>query len=133
MFPPRREIDVHALIIEQDAWTVLMIEDALVELGFTTFDVASSGEEALAMARLRCPDVITSDVRLGMGNGIETVQAICSERPIPVVFVTSTGWEVQKERADMAVVQKPFAPAELKAAIDEVVASATQRTGAART
>lgn len=108
-----------------------MIEDALVDLGYTSFDVAASGEEAVAMARVRCPDVITSDVRLGTATGMETVQSICSERPIPVVFVTSTGWEVRKERADMAVVQKPFAPAELKAAVEEVVSGAANATSAA--
>jgi hypothetical protein len=33
---------MHALIIEQDAWIVLMIEDALRALGYTSFDVADS-------------------------------------------------------------------------------------------
>ena len=112
---------VHALIIEQDAWVVLLIEDALVELGYSTFDVAASGEEALILARKRCPDLITSDVRLGTTNGIETVRTICSGSYIPVVFVTATGWEVRQTCPDLAVVQKPFGPTDLKAAITKAV------------
>ncbi|HEX8526104.1 response regulator [Allosphingosinicella sp.] len=108
---------MHALIIEQEAWVVLTIEDALRELGYTSFDVAVSGEQALGLARKRCPDLITSDVRLGTCSGIETVRTICSEGYIPVVFITATGWEVRQTSPDLALVQKPFAAGDLKAAI----------------
>lgn len=112
---------MHALIIEQDAWVVLMIEDALTELGYTSFDIAATEAEALAMTAKRCPDLITSDVRLGASCGIETVRSICSDRYIPVVFVTSTGWEVRKRSEELAVVQKPFRPDDLKSAIARAI------------
>lgn len=112
---------MHALILEQDAWVALMIEGALADIGYTSFDFAASDEEALALARRRCPDLITSDVRLGTASGIETVRAICSDRPVPVVFVTSTGWEVRHHNADLAVVQKPFAPADLRQAVGQAI------------
>lgn len=112
---------MHALIIEQDAWVVLMIEDALTELGYTSFDIAATDAEALAMAAKRCPDLITSDVRLGSSCGIETVRSICSTRYIPVVFVTSTGWEVRQRSKELAVVQKPFRSDDLKSAIAKAV------------
>ena len=113
---------MHALIIEQDAWVVLMIEDALAEAGYTSFDVAGTASEAIEMAARRCPDLITSDVRLGSGCGIETVRSICSDRYIPVVFVTATGWEVRNRSRNLALVQKPFRPEALKAAIGKAVA-----------
>ena len=113
---------MHALIIEQDAWVALMIEDALADAGYALFDVAVSGEDALALAAKRCPDLITSDVRLGTCNGIETVRTICGSRYIPVVFVTATGWEVRRRCADLTVVQKPFGPNDLKAAIGKAIA-----------
>ncbi|HEX8366426.1 MAG TPA: response regulator [Allosphingosinicella sp.] len=112
---------MHALIIEQDAWVVLMIEDALGDLGYTSFDVAGTDAEALAMAGRRCPDLITSDVRLGASCGIETVRSICSSRYIPVVFVTATGWEVRKRSKELTLVQKPFQADDLKAAIAKAV------------
>jgi DNA-binding response OmpR family regulator len=99
---------MHGLIIEQDAWVVLMIAVALDEAGYTSFDVAATNAEAIAMAEKRCPDLITSDVRLGGSCGIQTVRSICSGRYIPVVFVTSTGWEVRKQSEELAFVQKPF-------------------------
>ena len=39
---------MHALIIEEDAWVALMIEDALLDLGYTSFDVADTGDGANA-------------------------------------------------------------------------------------
>ena len=113
---------MHALIIEQDAWVILMIEDALMEVGYTSFHVAGTASEALEMAGQRCPDLITSDVRLGGSCGIEIVRSICSDRYIPVVFVTATGWEVRKRSRNLALVQKPFQPDDLKAAIGKAVA-----------
>ena len=98
-----------------------MIEDALRDVGYSSFDIASTDAEALAMAAARCPDLITSDVRLGASCGIETVRSICSDRYSPVVFVTATGWEVRERSEDVAMVQKPFRPADLKAAIAKAV------------
>jgi CheY-like chemotaxis protein len=112
---------MHALIIEQDAWISLMIEDALRDVGYTSFDVAGSESEALDLAGKRCPELITSDVRLGASSGIETVRTICSDRYIPVVFVTSTGWEVRNRSPHLAVVQKPFQVNDLKTAIAQAV------------
>jgi DNA-binding response OmpR family regulator len=115
---------MHALIIEQDAWVALMIEDALDEAGYTSFDVAATNAEALAMAERRCPDLITSDVRLGGSCGIQTVRSICSGRYIPVVFVTSTGWEV-KQNEELLIVQKPFRTKDLQAAVKKAVSTSS--------
>jgi len=112
---------MHALIIEQEAWIALMIEDALTLAGYTSFDVAVSGEDALAMAVRRCPDLITSDVRLGTCCGIETVRNICGGRHIPVIFVTATCWDVRSRSTELTVVQKPFALHEMKDAIATAV------------
>lgn len=112
---------MHALILEQDAWVALMIEDILADLGYTSFDCAATGDEALALASRKCPDLITSDVRLGASSGIETVRKICSDRYIPVVFVTSSGQEVHEQDEALPVVQKPFAPADLKQAVGQAI------------
>ena len=112
---------MHALIIEQDAWISLMIEDALRDVGYTTFDIAASQSEALDLASKNWPDLITADVRLGTSNGFETVSTICASQYIPVVFVTATGWEVRNRSPDLAVVQKPFRVIDLKVAIEQAV------------
>ena len=114
---------MHALIVERDAWIVLMIEDALRELGYTSFAFATSAEEAVEAAAERCPDLITSDIRLGAGNGLDAVQTICSAKPIPVVFVTTTGWEARERNPRSIIVQKPFQPSDLKGAVMAAKAS----------
>lgn len=108
---------MHALIIEQEALIILMIEDVLRDAGFRSFDFAWTVQDAVAAARRRCPDLITSDVRLGAGTGIEAVQDICSSRPLPVVFVTATAWEVRQRLTGAQIVQKPFSGGDLHQAV----------------
>ena len=119
---------MHALIIEQDTWITLMIEDALRELGYTNFAFASSSEAAIAAANVRCPDLITSDIRFGDGAGIEAVRQICSEKAIPVVFVTSTPWEVRAIDLDAIVVPKPFGEETLKRGVAQATAALGARS-----
>ena len=122
MLPPRSgTCDMHALIIEQDAWVAFAIEDALRNIGYTSFSFAVSAQDAFAFARMRCPDLITSAIRLGEGSGIDTVRAICSERPVAVVVITSTSWEVREHAPDLPVVQKPFVQRDLEQAVSMAV------------
>ena len=67
---------MHALIIEDDQLIAMAIEDILSDLGFTSFDVATSLNEAVAAARKSCPRLITADVELNPGSGIDAVQMI---------------------------------------------------------
>lgn len=99
---------MHALIIEDESLIVMAIEDALRGCGFTSFDVAISAEEAVAAAARKCPDLITADVELRPGCGITAVQSICSEQPIPVLFITGSPGEVRIRMPGHALVEKPF-------------------------
>jgi len=108
---------LHALIIEDESLIVMAIEDALRGCGFTSFDVAISAEEAVAAATRQCPDLITADVELRPGCGITAVQSICSERPIPVLFITGSPSEVRIRMPTHALIEKPFSAAHIMAAI----------------
>ena len=99
---------MHALIIEDESLIAMAIEDVLSSCGFTSFDVAVSAEEAIAAAALKCPDLITADVELRPGCGITTVQSICSDQSIPVVFITGSPGEVRIRMPGHALVEKPF-------------------------
>ena len=99
---------MHALIIEDESMIAIAIEDALRDCGFTSFDIAVSADEAVTAAALRCPDLITADVELRPGCGITAVQSICSERPIPVLFITGTAAEVKIRMPGHVLVEKPF-------------------------
>ena len=108
---------MHALIIEDESMIALAIEDSLRDCGFTSFEFAVSMKEAVAAAARRCPDLITADVKLAPGCGIDAVQSICSELPIPVLFITGSPAEVRMRMPLHALIQKPFSPGEVAAGI----------------
>lgn len=108
---------MHALIIEDEAIIALLIEDHLRAFGCTTIDFAVTEAEAIAAALSHFPDLITSDVGLAQGCGIAAVAAICRERHVPVVFVTSSAREVRERARGAVIVVKPFARAELDRAL----------------
>lgn len=99
---------MHALIIEDESLIAMVIEDALRDCGFTSFEIAVSDEEAVAAVERRCPDLITADVKLRPGCGITAVQSICSGQPVPVLFVTGSPGEVRVRMPGQVVVEKPF-------------------------
>ena len=85
-----------------------MIEDSLREAGFQSFDLVCSAAEAIAAAERRCPDIITADANVATGTGIDIVQAICTGKAIPVIFVTAIPGDVLDRLSGAVVVQKPF-------------------------
>ena len=113
---------MHALIIEDEPFLAMVIEDHLRRLGYTSFDFAITEADAVRAARARCPDLITSDVQLPEGCGIAAVEAICNEKPIPVVFITATASDVRERKRDAIVVRKPIIVAELIEAVASAAA-----------
>lgn len=99
---------MHALIIEDESLIAMAIEDALRRCGFTTFDFATTQEEAVGAAALKCPDLITADVELRPGCGITAVQSICSDQPLPVLFITGSSGQVRIRMPGHTLVEKPF-------------------------
>ena len=85
--------------------------------GLDLFDIASSSHTAIAAARFRRPDLVTADVRLKPGSGIDAVEAIRSRSPIPVIFITASAREVRARLADHAVIDKPFSQETLTYAV----------------
>lgn len=107
---------MHALIIEDETLIAMAIEDALRACGFTSFDFAASNEEAVAAAARKCPDLITADVQLRPGCGIDAVQSICSDRPVPALFITGSPGQVMIRMPGHALIEKPFSPERVMAA-----------------
>lgn len=99
---------MHALIIEDESLIAMSIEDILADCGFTSFDVVSSTEQAIAAARLRCPELITADVQLNPGCGIDAVDQICGGPPIPVIFITGSPSQVASRKPNHPLIVKPF-------------------------
>lgn len=122
---------MHVLIIEDEAVVALAIEDVLRDCGCSSFDVACSADEAVAAAMERCPELITSDVRLAPGCGIDAVETICADKPIPVIFITGTPAEVQTRRPGNMILHKPFNAAQLAEAVRQVISAGKVEDGPA--
>jgi CheY-like chemotaxis protein len=99
----------HALIIEDEILIAYEVQHVLEELGFASFDLASSPRDALALAQAHRPDLITADMRIIGGTGLEAVEAIKAQvGDIPVVYVTANADQLRGRPAP-AVVEKPIA------------------------
>ena len=109
---------MHALIIEDEALIAMRIEEVLTSYGFTSFDIAGSEEEAIRVAALRRPALITADGQLRPGSGIDAVNVICNHGTIPVIFITATPTDVETRMPDYPLIVKPFS--------DEAVVSAVK-------
>jgi response regulator NasT len=109
---------MHALIVEPQAFTACDIEDALREIGYTSFAFATTTEEAVAAAEAHRPDLVTCAVKLASGCGIHTAETIAADKPVPIVFITHADQAVRRRVPEAPVVRKqPFRVDELSAAI----------------
>lgn len=100
----------HALIIEDEMIIALEVEALLREIGFVTFDVAATPSDAIEKANRHRPDLISADVRIVEGTGIEAVRAIRDRLgEIPYIYVTGNVEMVPAVDAE-AVVEKPINP-----------------------
>jgi CheY-like chemotaxis protein len=99
---------MHALIIEDEFMIAMAIEHVLRDCGFETFDIALSGEAAIEAAAVECPDLITADVQLRPGCGIETVRTISPGPSTPVIFITGNAEEARQRMPHHTVLDKPF-------------------------
>lgn len=101
----------------------LEVEELLRGIGFATFDVAATPEDAIEQATRHRPDLITADVRIVGGTGIEAVRAITQRLgEIPYIYVTGNVDMVSDVDAT-TVVEKPINPRHFRRAC--AVASGT--------
>lgn len=114
---------MHAFIIEDDYLIGQSLQDMLEGLGFNRFSFARSEDAAVMGAGEQQIDLITADVRLLPGDGLEAVEAICAKRHIPVIFITGYADELKERAPDATVIQKPIKPDELVEAVTKLLAS----------
>jgi CheY-like chemotaxis protein len=108
---------MHALVIEDDAVTAMLIEDELHDLGFSSVDVASSEDDAVRSVTFRCPDLVTSDGTLAFGSGMSAVDRIRTLCSTPILFVTGDAERARCSAPGIPVLEKPFSVTQLTAAV----------------
>jgi diguanylate cyclase (GGDEF)-like protein/PAS domain S-box-containing protein len=111
------------LVVEDERTSALLVRRDLERLGYQALAVATSGVEAVRLARETRPDLILMDIGLeGDWDGIETARRICVERTVPVVYLTAAGDRETIERAKgegtFGYLIKPFSLAGLHSTIE---------------
>jgi CheY-like chemotaxis protein len=87
------------LIVEDSAMIAWTVESFLGQMGFTDIVMASTGEEAIALAQSAPPGLIVSDINLGAGaDGVDTAIAITRDSHIPVLFVSAYADDAMRQR-----------------------------------
>lgn len=115
-----------AVVAEDEALIRMDIVETLEEGGFEVVGQGANGEEAVALAKEHRPDVVVTDIKMPVMDGISAAEIIAKERIAPVVLLTAFSQTELVERARdvgaMAYVVKPFTPADLLPAV-EIAAS----------
>ena len=112
---------MHAFIIEDEYLIGQSLQDMLSQLGFTKFSFARSEDAAVMGANAQEIDLISADVRLLPGVGVIAVEAICTRRDTPVIYITGYAEELEDRLPDAVVVQKPVRQEELATAVRQVL------------
>lgn len=112
---------MHVYIIEDEYLIAKALQDMLEDLGFTQFSFARSEDAAILGASQPNIDLITADVRLLPGDGVRAVESICTERNIPVLFITAYREELEERKPGAVVLQKPVNPDALSEAIGKLL------------
>ena len=88
------------LIVEDNAMNLKLARDVLRFNGFRTLE-ATSGEEALPMAREHQPDLVLMDIALPGIDGVEAarrLRAAPETKAIPIVALTASVMETDRAR-----------------------------------
>jgi signal transduction histidine kinase len=111
------------LIVEDERVVARDIEGALIRFGYRVVGIASSGEEAILVARQESPGLVLMDIHLrGDLDGIETARQIGQERAVPIIFLTAFSDRETIERATatepFGYIVKPFKEVDLRCQIE---------------
>ncbi len=118
---------LRVLVVDDDEPVRRLIRLNLELEGFEV-DVAGDGRECLTKVKASPPDVITLDLVMPTLDGLSAaarLRAAEHSRHIPLVLITGAATPRDRIRADElgidAVLAKPFAPADLLAAVRGVI------------
>ncbi len=107
------------LLVDDSPADLAHIRNIVSDAGYSVL-TATSGTEAVQMARMEKPDLIFMDVVMEGADGYEACRQIVQNgdtRNIPVVFVTSKNQKADRVWAELqggkALITKPFTPEQI--------------------
>lgn len=96
-------------------------EQVLTRLGYDVVAVAQDGRDLVERCRQTSPDLIITDLRMPVMDGLQAVHEIAAERAVPAIVVSAYHNDESLERARDEQVQayliKPIKSADLEPAI----------------
>ena len=110
------------MVVEDEMLVSESIQQSLKKLGYDVAGHASTGEQAVELARRANPDLVLMDINLpGNLEGIEAAREIRGELSVPVVYLTGYSDPATVERAQISApygyIVKPFTERELEVTI----------------
>ncbi len=128
----------HILVADDDGWILRMVTTVLEKRGYSV-ETAVDGEDALARALTRRPDLLITDVMMPKVDGwslVRQLRAHTSLAMLPVIFLTALSSENDRIRgfrlgADDYVI-KPFRFEELELRVGKTLRRAAQTVAEAR-
>jgi DNA-directed RNA polymerase specialized sigma24 family protein/CheY-like chemotaxis protein len=118
------EIATDVLIIEDETFIALDLEELVKSLGHRVLGVARTHSEAVALARQKRPGVILADIQLADGSsGLDAVNEMLRSFEVPVIFITAYPERfLTGERPEPAfLIAKPFQPATVSAVLSQAL------------
>lgn len=99
----KRGDDVNVLLVDDDHLALQGLEHMLPweKLGAQIVGMAGNGQEALGIARVNLPDVIITDICMPVMDGLQLVEALSAQPPLPEVFLLSGHDEFEYARTAM--------------------------------
>ena len=92
--------EIKVMVVDDSPFMRRVISDIINgQADMKVVATARNGEEALLAAKRFAPDVITMDVEMPVMDGLEALQRIMKDNPLPVVMLSS----VTKQGADATV------------------------------
>lgn len=104
----------------------MYLEEVLTDLGQQVVAIAADGQELLNQYRTHRPDLVITDVRMPVMDGLRAIEAICSEEgPIPVVVITGFDERMRAMQTEtdsvLLYLVKPVGQVDLERAIADVM------------
>jgi len=116
---PKQQLSI--LIVDDETPMLELMSAMLQSFGHTVVARATSGEEAVRLARELRPDLIILDVGMPGMDGVTAAEQILSERSVPIIIETGIAQEEAIDRASKLDIQsyliKPFRKEQLQTSV----------------
>ncbi len=91
---------IRVLVVDDSAFMRKVISDILVsDPSIEVIDRAKNGQECIEKVKALQPDVVTLDIEMPIMNGLEALERLMDEHPLPIVMLSS----LTREGADATI------------------------------